>query len=106
MFFFRAIQELLARVRCSCPPRPLERMGASTSSLPSTREELLATLEPADERLLLRNFQLLAAHDPALPGTFGAAEWFAFHAAMPPRLRAVSLAGLRGDDGSINLDTV
>jgi hypothetical protein len=81
-------------------------MGVSTSSLPPTREELLATLEPADERLLLRNFQLLAAHDPALPGTFGAAEWFAFHAAMPPRLREATLAGLRGDDGSINLDTV
>ena len=81
-------------------------MGASTSSLPSTREELLATLEPADERLLLRNFQLLAAHDPALPGTFGVAEWSAFHAVMPPRLRAAMWAGLRGDDGSINLDTV
>lgn len=81
-------------------------MGASTSSLPSTREELLATLQPADERLLLRNFQLLAAHDPALPGAFGAAEWSAFHAAMPPRLRAATLAGLRGEDGSINLDTV
>ena len=81
-------------------------MGASTSSLPSTREELLATLEPADERLLLRNFQLLAAHEPALPGTFGMAEWSAFHAAMPPRLREAMWAGLRGDDGSINLDTV
>ena len=81
-------------------------MGASTSSLPSTREELLATLPPADERLLLRNFQLLAAHDPALPGTFGAAEWSAFHAAMPPRLRAATLSGVRGEDGSIDLDTV
>ena len=48
-----------------------------------------------------------SAHiDPALPGTFGAAEWSAFHAAMPPRLRAATLSGVRGEDGSIDLDTV
>ena len=81
-------------------------MGAAQSSPPS-REELLATLDSAEERTLLRNFRLLASQDAATdPTSFGASEWAAVHAAMPPRLRGAIFRAMGGATEAIDIDAV
>lgn len=81
-------------------------MGAAQSSPPS-REELLATLDSAEERTLLRNFRLLASQDAATdPTSFGPSEWAAVHAAMPPRLRGAIFRAMGGATEAIDIDAV
>ena len=78
-------------------------MGGSPSK-ELTQQEILATFDPDDERVLLRNFRLAASRDTSDPGRFGAAEWGALPLGMPSALQAAVFDGLRSGVGGETSD--
>ncbi|KAL3909343.1 MAG: hypothetical protein SGPRY_009461, partial [Prymnesium sp.] len=54
----------------------------------SEPEAGLDSFSAEEQRLLLRNFQLLASLDPSHAATFSQPDFTVFHSAMPPPLAA------------------
>ena len=79
-------------------------MGASSST---PKPPTLDDLDGDEQRVLLRNIQLLNQRNTTHPGKFTFVDFREVHAAMPPRLAAALWRGLSAtEDEAIGLDSV